>query len=130
MPEPTEPTARWLRAAFAVAALAFVAAGISHVVRGLAPPANDTSSPTRHAVFVLINALAAAGVLTRPRWFALPFAALTLQQLLSHGAPAASALAGGAAPALDDAAVALAMPAILALLVVDLRRRGPAPTGA
>ncbi|MGE0713667.1 MAG: hypothetical protein AB7N76_33980 [Planctomycetota bacterium] len=119
-PPPAPP---WLGRLFALAALGFAIAGLSHVVRGVAWDPADTSSRGRHALFVLINALAIAGVLRRPRWILAPFLLLTLQQLHTHGGRALLALQAGQPPRFDDVAVALGMPLIVALLVYDLRRQ-------
>jgi hypothetical protein len=119
---PEEPS-RTSRVLFGLAALSFVGAGISHVVRGLAHDPGDTSSPGRHALFVVINALAVLGVLRRPRWFLVPFALLVVQQLGTHGVRAVSALQAGGAPRIDDVLVALGMPIVLGLLLHDAKRR-------
>ncbi len=65
---------------YRVVAALFAAGAAFHALRLLAPLAGDGSTPTRHGVFVVVNALAAVGLLARPRWFVLPFALLTAQQ--------------------------------------------------
>lgn len=129
MTEPNEAQApsRLLQVLFGLAALSFVGAGLSHVVRGLAQDPSDTSSPERHALFVLVDALAAVGVILRPRWLVVPFTLLMIQQLGSHGGQAWLAMQSGHAPRVVDVAVALGMPLVLGLLVYDLRRNSQKP---
>jgi hypothetical protein len=102
-----------VRYAFVAIALAFVAGAVWHA----------TQPGARHHVFVAINALAAVGLVWRPRGFAIPFAALTAQQLVSHG--------GDLLRRFDRASlgVVILLPITLALLVVDeWRRTRRAPT--
>ena len=123
MTEPSQarPPSRLLAVLFGLGALAFVGAGISHVVRGLAQDPGDTSGPGRHLLFVVIDALAAVGLVLRPRWLVLPFALLTLQQLGTHGGRALAALQSGGALRADDVAVAVGMPVLLGLLIYEAR---------
>jgi len=118
-----------LRVAYALCALGFLGGAASHVARGLAAAPDDPSSPARHALFVVIDVLAAAGMLWRPRWLVVPFALLFAHQLTTHGAQTASALRAGEAPLLVDALVSLFMPAVFGLLIHNaLRgRTRPAP---
>ncbi|HBP18397.1 MAG TPA: hypothetical protein DEA08_11510 [Planctomycetes bacterium] len=112
---------------FGLGALGLLGGALSHVVRGLTP--GDPDSGARHALFVTIDVLAALGVWRRPRWFVLPFACLTLQQMTTHGAAAAQALQAGGAPQPVDAIVTLGLPLLLAALVWDAWRPLPEPGG-
>lgn len=102
---------------FGLGVLGLLGAALSHVVRGFTP--SDPDPGARHAVFVTIDLLAALGLWRRPRWFVLPFALLTLQQMTTHGAAAAAALRAGAAPKPVDALVTLGLPLLLAALAWD-----------
>lgn len=66
---------------FVVAAF-FFAAALYHVVLAAAPGATGR---TRHAVFAVLDALVAAGLVRRPRVMVPLFAILVIQQLYSHG---------------------------------------------
>ncbi len=103
-----------------VAAL-FGAAAVFHAYRFAFDPA-DGSSHARHGVFVVVNALTAAGLLSRPRWFVVPFALLTGQQLLSHGSVALAAWRQRGQLDLTSLAIVLLLPLTLVLLVRDARR--------
>lgn len=116
-------TPRPLRPVFAVAAACFVAAAASHVARGVGAEGADR---LRHVLFVAIDLLAALGLLVRPRWLWAPFAALTAQQLHGHGGQAWADWSATGRPAAVDVAVALFMPAVLALLVREARAASPA----
>ncbi len=111
-------TPRSVDPVFVVAALCFVGAAASHVVRGVGAEGGDR---LRHVVFVAIDLLAAAGLLVRPRWLWAPFAVLTLQQLHGHGGQAWADWRATGRPAAVDVAVALFMPVVLALLVREAR---------
>lgn len=106
-----------LRVAYALSALGFLGGAASHVARGWAAAPDDPSSPARHALFVAIDVLAAAGMLWRPRWLVVPFALLFAHQLTTHGVQTASALRAGEAPLLVDGLVSLFMPAVFGLLI-------------
>ena len=49
------------------------------------PDASDTSSSTRHLVFVAINLFFCAAFALRVRWTIFPATLLSLQQFYSHG---------------------------------------------
>ncbi|WP_394846346.1 hypothetical protein LZC95_02640 [Pendulispora brunnea] len=61
----------------------FVCAALFHVYRVVAPVPDE---PTwRHALFIGLNLLIAAGLWYEPRRLLVPFGLLTAQQLMSHG---------------------------------------------
>jgi predicted histidine transporter YuiF (NhaC family) len=66
-------------------ALCLVFAGAYHVAAIVWREIDPSSSLSRHAVFVVINLCLAAGLWVRPKGFFWVFAALTAQQLHSHG---------------------------------------------
>jgi hypothetical protein len=74
---------------FRVLAAVFAIAALQHLARALGAGADNP--PGRHLVFVAVNALVAAGLWRRPPFFAWAFAALALQQLMSHGGDLARA---------------------------------------
>ncbi len=74
-------------------ALLFVVAAVVHLAHILSPVAGDASGPVRHAVFVAINLVVAAGLWRRPQALLIVFGALVVQQVLSHGAAAYAAWA-------------------------------------
>jgi hypothetical protein len=68
-----------------IGALCFILASGYHGAALLGSAIAPTSSPLRHASFLLINLAIGAGLWLRPRGFFWVFAALTVQQLHSHG---------------------------------------------
>jgi hypothetical protein len=114
------------RPVFVAFAAGFVVAAGFHVV-ALAAPGVDIPTPAwRHALFVAINLGAAAGMIFRPRGFALAFAVLTAQQLYSHGRTLVSALAEGRVD-WPSVAVLVAMPVALVLLARERQSRHSPP---
>ena len=110
---------------FALLAAGFAVGAVYHLA-ALADPALDPSSPPwRHGLFVAINLLCMAGMLRRPRGFALLFALLTAQQVFSHGARAWAMWRDARRVDQASLVVLLAMPAILALLLRDGRPDAP-----
>ena len=104
---------------FQLISLAFAIAAAWHLVALIVPI--DPSSPAwRHALFVAINLALVAGMLRRPRWFAIAFGALVLQQSWSHGR---SLVAHARAGNLDAVSlfVLVALPTVLALLLSERR---------
>ena len=112
---------------FALGALGLLGGALSHSLRGLTP--SDPDSGAHHALFVAIDLLAALGVWRRPRWFLIPFAGLTLQQMTTHGAAAAAAVQAGGAPRPVDALVTLGLPLLLGALAYDAWRPLPERQG-
>jgi MFS family permease len=114
-------TGRAARAGFAIAALGFLGAAIAHAlalaIPGLLPP----SPAWRHAIFVVVNAATAWGLVARPRWFPLAFAALALQQIVSHGSFAWETWRRDRTLDPSSAIVLVAVPLVLGALVRDAR---------
>lgn len=109
-----------------VAASGFVVGAAFHgaaIARGGPDPG---SSPARHAAFVAINLLCAAGFVWRPRGFTALFAALTAQQLASHGALAWRLWRDARRLDAPSLVVLVAMPALLAMLLRDRAPTAPA----
>jgi len=114
-PGPSQPRA--LRITFAVIAAFFAVAAAFHAAALVRPELAPPSPPWRHALFVAINAALGAGVLLRPRGFAVAFGLVTAQQLYSHGAYALSVWQHEGRVDWASALVLAAMPAIFALLL-------------
>jgi len=104
-------------------ALPFLAAAIFHAVALQWPAVAEPSPPARHALFVVVNALLAAGLVKRPRGFVAVFALFTAQQLLSH--VQSGYLVWREQHRLDWASLVTVVfvPAVLALLVRDARAK-------
>jgi hypothetical protein len=66
-------------------AVPFAFGAIHHVMAVVSPDASDTSSATRHLVFVGINLFFCAAFALRARWTIFPATLLALQQIVSHG---------------------------------------------
>jgi hypothetical protein len=66
-------------------AVPFAFGAIHHVLAIASPSASDTSSSTRHFVFVLINLFFGVAFAMRARWVIFPAVLLALQQTYSHG---------------------------------------------
>ncbi len=66
-------------------AVPFLAAAVYHAAGLLRPSWAEPAPPWRHALFVAVNALAAAGVLRWRRAWLPGYVALAAQQLWSHG---------------------------------------------
>lgn len=111
------------RGVFLAIAAFFVVGALFHVAALVRPALEDPSPPWRHALFVLINLTAALGSLRRPRGFAVAFALLTAQQLWSHGVTAVVVWRDEHRFDWPSVVVLAGMPLVLALLVVDARRR-------
>ncbi len=98
-------------------AVAFVASALFHAAAALLPRLDPGSPTWRHALFVAINGAVAWGLLARPRGFVVGFAALTAQQLYSHGRDLALALGEGRAD-VASLAVVVVMPSVLVALTL------------
>ncbi len=115
-------TSRLAPRLLAAIALAFVAAALFHAAALLYPPLDRSSPAWRHALFIAINLVAAAGLVRRPRGFGFAFAVLTAQQLASHGGAALRAWRDAHRIDVASLAVLVVMPIALAALVRTSRR--------
>jgi hypothetical protein len=113
------------RPAFVVLAIGFAAAAAFHAVAIFSPQIDIPSPAWRHAVFVAINLAVAAGIIFRPRGFALAFAALTAQQVYSHGVTLVGVWRRETRVDWPSVVVLVAMPLVLALLARP--RHSPTP---
>jgi hypothetical protein len=68
-----------------IGALCLLFASVYHIAAIIWRAVDPSSSVTRHVAFVVINLCLAVGLWTRPKGFFWVFAALTAQQLHSHG---------------------------------------------
>lgn len=66
-------------------AVGFGAAALYHLVAIVEPSFAEPSPTWRHALFVVVNGLVAAGLVRRFNYFPHAFSLLTVQQLISHG---------------------------------------------
>ena len=112
----------WWPWIFRLIAIGFVVAGVFHARAFFDGTLEPRMSSTGHAIFVGVNAVAAFGMWTRPRWFVLFFAVLCVQQLYSHGDWAWTAWKLGQ-PDPRSWMVLITMPPMLILVIVDARRR-------
>jgi hypothetical protein len=112
-----------VRTFFVALALAFAAAAVFHLLAVTGVVSVPASTSGRHALFVIVNAACAAGLWRRPRGFVWLFALLTAQQLYSHGADALGEHRRGEPVDLASVVVLAGMPATLAALVLDARRK-------
>jgi hypothetical protein len=115
-------SARDIDLAFCALAILFGAGALFHAAAIALPALAPTSPAWRHAVFVIVNAVTAWGMLRRPRFFVFLFAILCAQQLYSHGADAWHAWHDEHRADLTSLAVLALMPLALAALVLDTRR--------
>jgi hypothetical protein len=100
-----------------VVAAGFAIAALYHAAALAWPELAESSPPWRHALFVAINGAMAAGMLLRPRAFTAIFAALVVQQIVSHGSRALSVWRTEGRVDWPSAIVLVAVPIALALLV-------------
>lgn len=103
---------------FLMAAAALTA--IVYHTKGYLSPTAETPA-WRHALFIGINTISFYGLLQRPRWFIWFWAALTLQQMYSHGSYAWKLWSTQQQVHWISVLVVLMMPVIL--LVIWLERR-------
>ena len=109
----------WLLKALAVP---FVAAAVFHAAAVARPSITPGESTARHAFFVALNVLIAAGLWRTPRSlaFVITFAVFATQQTWSHGNDLWEAARAGHFDARSIAVLAF-VPLVLALLVADRR---------
>ncbi len=112
---------RWLDRLPLVLAVLFGVGALFHAVGVVAPGLGNASSSGRHAVFVLINGLFAAGFFFRQRWIIVPALALIAQQAYSHGTDLARAWAEGRTD-VQSLLVLLFLPVVL-IAALHLARR-------
>jgi hypothetical protein len=66
-------------------AVPFAFGAVHHVGAIVSPSASDTSSSTRHLVFVGVNSFFCFAFAVRARWVIFPAVLLAIQQACSHG---------------------------------------------
>src|SRR5215472_6167662 len=115
------PTRRYL---FGALACAFVAASIFHLLAAFGMLSVSASTRPRHGVFAAIDFLCAVGLATRPPPFVWAFAALTAQQLYSHGLDAWREQRVNQGIDWASLVVLVGMPATLVFLAWERRSRG------
>jgi hypothetical protein len=74
----------------------FALGALHHLAVLFSPEEGDSSSPTRHLVFVGINLFFGAAFVLRARWVLLPAILLAIQQTSSHGGAFLDARRAGA----------------------------------
>jgi hypothetical protein len=104
------------RPVFVAFAAGFALAAAFHVAAIVAPGIDVPSPAWRHGLFVGINLAAAAGMIFRPRGFAIAFAILTAQQVYSHGTTLVTAWQHESRIDWPSVVVLVAMPSALVLL--------------
>jgi len=123
MAHPEGARDRFLKNIFRACAGLLLVAAIYHLaaltVASLAPP----GAPWRHGLFIAIDLTAAVLMLRRPVWFVPIFALLTIQQIWSHGESLWDHWRLESQIHWISLATIIAAPAMLALLVSDLRSR-------
>lgn len=121
-------TERTRAVVFPVCALCAVAAAAFHAA-AMASPAvarieyESTYPAWRHVLFIVIDVAAARLLLIRQPWFVWAYAVLTIQVLNGHGRGAWQLWVDHQRFDWISAAISLAAPAILVLLLVDRRDR-------
>jgi hypothetical protein len=118
------------RFGFGALAVVFVGVAAFHAVALVRPDIAPPSPPWRHGLFAAINTVVAIGMVARPRGFVFAFAALTAQQLVSHGSTAWSAWAEEQRVDVVSLLVVIAMPVLLLALVIEARQLDARPTSA
>ena len=113
---------RTKRFGFGTLAVTFAGVATFHAVALVRPDLAPPSPPWRHGLFAAINTVVAVGMVARPRGFVLAFAALTAQQLVSHGSAAWSAWIEERRVDVVSLLVVIAMPAALVALAIDARQ--------
>ena len=108
---------------FSIVAIGFALAAMHHGVAIVIPGWGEPSPVWRHALFVVVNIAVAAGLVFRPRFFAVLFTLLTLQQLYSHGTYGWHVLTTEGRIDWSSVVVVVALPVLAGLLVWDARRR-------
>jgi|SRR5215475_10502440 len=107
---------------FVVGAILFIGAALFHLY-GFVTSAGDTKLMAFHGAFVLIDPVTAYFLLRRPSWFLYAFAALTVQQIYSHGMDALNAWREAQSVDVISLFIIVFMPVLLALLIYDAVNR-------
>lgn len=102
----------------------FAFGAIHHVLAIASPSASDTSSPSRHLVFVGINLLFAVLFGMRVKYTLFPAVLLALQQTYSHGGAFLEARRGGAFDG-ESFAVLVFLPVVLIAAIALARKPRP-----
>ena len=105
-------------AVFVGSAILFIGAGLYHLY-GLIASLADPRLAAFHAAFVVIDPVTAYLLVRRPDWFTYAFAALTVQQIYSHGMEALIAWRANAAVDYVSLFIVVFMPALFVLIVYD-----------
>jgi len=108
--------------AFAASAVLFIGAAAYHLYELIVSLA-DPRLTAFHGAFVVIDPVTAYFLLRRPDWFPYAFAALTFQQIYSHGTEALIVWRASAALDYVSLIIILLMPSLLVLLVYDALTR-------
>jgi hypothetical protein len=116
------------RLPFLLAAL-FAAGALFHLVAILAPGLGNASSPARHALFILVNAVFATAFSLRWRWTILPVLALAAQQIHGHGTDLLRARAEGRTD-VQSLLVLLFLPVVVASAVRLISERSRPASGS
>ena len=80
---------QWERWLFRVLALGFIGAGIFHARAFFDGTVEPRMAASGHAIFVVVNALAAVGLWLHPRWLVFPFSVLVHPRMSGWWMPAA-----------------------------------------
>jgi len=105
-------------AVFVGSAILFIGAGLYHLY-GLIASLADPRLAAFHAAFVVIDPVTAYLLVRRPEWFTYAFAALTVQQIYSHGMEAVIAWRTTSAIDYVSLFIVVFMPALFVLIVYD-----------
>jgi hypothetical protein len=107
---------------FAASSVVFFGAGVYHLY-ALIDSSSDLKLAAFHAAFTSIDIVTAFLLLLRPDWFTYAFAALTLQQIYSHGMEALNAWRATATTDYVSLCIIVLMPGLFILLVYDTAMR-------
>jgi hypothetical protein len=104
----------------------FALGALHHLAVLFSPEDGESSSPTRHFVFVGINLLFGAAFVFRARWVLFPAIVLAIQQTSSHGGAFLEARRAGAFDA-QSFFVLCFLPAVLTVAFALARRPPDSP---
>jgi hypothetical protein len=103
----------------------FAIAGNFHAAALVWPQIAEPAPAWKHALFIGVNGVMSVGFALRPRWIVFVFAALTLEQLWSHGSYALGTWRAEGRVDWASTFVLVSMPLMLALLARDAFKRSP-----